>query len=99
MSKAIVNTPNKSNKGVSGMNKTMGEKTSYHECEILSHKWIYVHKNDKKSGCIEVELVVINKGVMMNDPFAMKICMTDQSVIFAVRNYEYFFGFIVNGAA
>ena len=99
MSKARANTPNKSNKEVAGMNKTMGSKSSYPKCEIVSHEWIFDRKDDKITGCIGVELVVINKGVMMNDPFAMKSSMAEQSVTLTGKDYEYFFGFIANGAA
>ena len=72
MSKARANTPHKSNKEVAGMNKTMGSKSSYPKCEIVSHEWIFDRKDDKITGCIGVELVVINKGFMMYAPFAMK---------------------------
>ena len=75
MSKARANTPIMSHKVVAGMNKTMGSKLAQNECEIVSHEWIFDLKADTITGFIGVELVVINKGVMMYAPFAMKSSM------------------------
>ncbi len=72
---------------------TMGIMASYPKCEIVSHEWIYVRTVDKISGCIGVELVVVNKGVIMTVPFALKSSMAVLSVTLTGKVYVYLFGF------